>query len=94
MSSGTLEPATSSPQHNDSGQSDITFYDSAWQVRWQQYQQGVLRYNCADSLDRTNAASYFAAVQVRSDVAKLRLSMAAHRRRDAFGDRQLGACAT
>lgn len=23
-----------------------------------------MRYNCADSLDRTNAASYFAAVQV------------------------------
>ena len=28
------------------------------------WQRGVLRYNCADSLDRTNLASYFAAVQV------------------------------
>ncbi|KAK8703510.1 hypothetical protein V6N13_047167 [Hibiscus sabdariffa] len=28
------------------------------------HQNGVLRFNCADSLDRTNAASYFGAVQV------------------------------
>ncbi|KAI7745943.1 hypothetical protein M8C21_019347, partial [Ambrosia artemisiifolia] len=27
-------------------------------------QNGVIRYNCADSLDRTNAASYFGAIQV------------------------------
>lgn len=27
-------------------------------------QSGVVRYNCADSLDRTNAASFFGAVQV------------------------------
>lgn len=27
-------------------------------------QKGVMRFNCADSLDRTNAASYFGAVQV------------------------------
>ena len=34
------------------------------QVTWRGRQKGVVRYNCADSLDRTNAASYFAAVQV------------------------------
>ncbi|XP_022734794.1 probable phosphoinositide phosphatase SAC9 isoform X2 [Durio zibethinus] len=28
------------------------------------HQNGVLRFNCADSLDRTNAASYFGALQV------------------------------
>lgn len=28
------------------------------------HQNGVIRYNCADSLDRTNAASYFGALQV------------------------------
>ena len=33
-------------------------------VHWRQQQQGMLRFNCADSLDRTNAASYFVAVQV------------------------------
>lgn len=36
---------------------------------WRQRQEGLLRYNCADSLDRTNAASYFIAVQVRSNQA-------------------------
>ena len=35
------------------------------------YQRGVLRYNCADSLDRTNLASYFAAVQVLAEQARL-----------------------
>jgi hypothetical protein len=40
-------------------------------VQWRQQQQGVLRYNCADSLDRTNAASYFVAVQVCSSVLGL-----------------------
>lgn len=33
-------------------------------MRWQSQQHGLERYNCADSLDRTNAASYFGAVQV------------------------------
>lgn len=28
------------------------------------HQNGIIRYNCADSLDRTNAASYFGALQV------------------------------
>ncbi|KAL8232512.1 hypothetical protein R6Q57_002290 [Mikania cordata] len=28
------------------------------------HQNGVIRFNCADSLDRTNAASYFGAIQV------------------------------
>ena len=41
-----------------------TPYDSAWNVRWRAAQRGLGRYNCADSLDRTNAATYFAAVQV------------------------------
>lgn len=61
MSSGTLEPLTS--QQQPAGD-DVTPYDSRWQTRWRSRQAGVLRYNCADSLDRTNAASYFAAVQV------------------------------
>jgi hypothetical protein len=39
-------------------------YDGRWRMRWRSQQQGLLRYNCADSLDRTNAASYFGAVQV------------------------------
>ncbi|KAK9855470.1 hypothetical protein WJX84_007789, partial [Apatococcus fuscideae] len=42
----------------------VTEWAGPWEMRWQTQQQGVLRFNCADSLDRTNAASYFAAIQV------------------------------
>lgn len=35
-----------------------------WQVRWFKQQRGITRYNCADSLDRTNVGSFFGAVQV------------------------------
>ncbi|GAX77587.1 hypothetical protein CEUSTIGMA_g5031.t1 [Chlamydomonas eustigma] len=35
-----------------------------WQARWFSQQRGVVRYNCADSLDRTNVASFFGAMQV------------------------------
>lgn len=37
-------------------------YDGAFCLRL--HQNGVLRFNCADSLDRTNAASFFGALQV------------------------------
>ncbi|KAG8369402.1 hypothetical protein BUALT_Bualt14G0007400 [Buddleja alternifolia] len=37
-------------------------YDGAFCLR--SHQNGVIRFNCADSLDRTNAASYFGALQV------------------------------
>ena len=47
-----------------------TPYDGAWSVRWRSVQRGLGRYNCADSLDRTNAATYFAAVQVDLRVAR------------------------
>ncbi|KAL3691590.1 hypothetical protein R1sor_005241 [Riccia sorocarpa] len=39
-----------------------------------QYQDGVIRFNCADSLDRTNAASFFGAVQVLAEQCR-RLSL-------------------
>ena len=39
--------------------------------RLQQRQAGVMRLNCADSLDRTNAASFFSAVQVLLEQARL-----------------------
>ncbi|KAF8060490.1 SAC9 [Scenedesmus sp. PABB004] len=35
-----------------------------WAARWFRQQRGVARYNCADSLDRTNVGSFFGAVQV------------------------------
>jgi len=34
-------------------------------------QDGVIRFNCADSLDRTNAASFFAAVQALGEQCRL-----------------------
>ena len=51
-----------------------TQWDERWQMRWQSQQQGLERYNCADSLDRTNAASYFGAVQVHPTLAPPTLS--------------------
>ena len=36
-----------------------TPWGSGWRMQWQSQQKGVLRINCADSLDRTNAASCF-----------------------------------
>lgn len=36
-----------------------------WQARWFRQQRGIVRYNCADSLDRTNVASFYGALQVR-----------------------------
>lgn len=35
------------------------------QAKWFRQQRGIARYNCADSLDRTNVGSFFGAVQVR-----------------------------
>ncbi|GLC42427.1 hypothetical protein PLESTB_001097500 [Pleodorina starrii] len=35
-----------------------------WRAHWIRQQRGVTRYNCADSLDRTNVGSFFGAVQV------------------------------
>ncbi len=39
-------------------------------------QVGVVRYNCADSLDRTNVGSFFGAVQVRAPRAGARAALA------------------
>ena len=43
----------------------LTSAGRGWQARWFRQQRGIMRYNCADSLDRTNVASFFGAVQVR-----------------------------
>lgn len=36
----------------------------SWRMRWGGQQAGLLRFNCADSLDRTNAATCFAMLPV------------------------------
>jgi len=44
---------------------------AGWRARWFRQQRGVTRYNCADSLDRTNVGSYFGAIQARERGAPL-----------------------
>jgi len=47
--------------NNEDGVSeDISLWGEQWQMKWKRRQNGVLRFNCADSLDRTNAATCFA----------------------------------
>lgn len=43
---------------------DQTRWGDHWTIYWKQRQHGMLRFNCADSLDRTNAASCFAMLPV------------------------------
>lgn len=40
-------------------------------IHWYTQQQGLARYNCADSLDRTNIASFFISVQVFVEQCRL-----------------------
>jgi hypothetical protein len=46
------------------GQQGYSSAGQGWVARWFKQQRGVTRYNCADSLDRTNVGSFFGAVQV------------------------------
>uniref|UniRef100_A0A383VGT2 WW domain-containing protein n=1 Tax=Tetradesmus obliquus TaxID=3088 RepID=A0A383VGT2_TETOB len=46
------------------GQQGYSSAGRGWVARWFKQQRGVTRYNCADSLDRTNVGSFFGAVQV------------------------------
>jgi hypothetical protein len=41
-----------------------TAWPPGWSMRWSRQQAGLLRFNCADSLDRTNAATCFAMLPV------------------------------
>lgn len=63
VSVGTLEPGE--PGSAGATPGADTRWPGGWRARWQAQQRGCVRFNCADSLDRTNAASYFCAVQVR-----------------------------
>ena len=70
ISVGTLEPGEQGGAGARSGAE--TRWPGGWRATWQAQQRGCVRFNCADSLDRTNAASYFCAVQARPDWAPLR----------------------
>ena len=65
VTQGTM---TASGDRTPNGQAALkvgqTIWADSWIVDFQCQQHGIIRYNCADSLDRTNAASYFGAVQV------------------------------
>lgn len=62
-SSTATDPSTSSatPAAHKPGTSPA---GRGWTATWFRQQKGVTRYNCADSLDRTNVGSFFGAVQV------------------------------
>jgi hypothetical protein len=64
IAEGTLEPRPGLLGDEEAARRQAwTPWGQGWGVHWRNQQHGVMRYNCADSLDRTNAASYFAAVQ-------------------------------
>lgn len=48
----------------EQGGASDTLWGASHRVRWFSHQMGVNRFNCADSLDRTNVASFFVAAQV------------------------------
>ena len=52
-----------------------TFDEATGEMITLRKQAGVLRYNCADSLDRTNLAGFFVAVQLLAEQTK-RLGLA------------------
>ncbi|GFH22720.1 predicted protein, partial [Haematococcus lacustris] len=41
----------------------VSWAGLGWQCKWFRQQRGVARYNCADSLDRTNVGSFYGATQ-------------------------------
>ena len=79
MAYGTMQPSNNSNgSTNSSGSSNdgddrvirTTPWGAGWQMAWRQSQQGLLRFNCADSLDRTNAATCFAILPVLQEALR------------------------
>lgn len=65
------EAAEASPARPDDGTGILSGTDRrisragvGWHAHWMRQQRGIARYNCADSLDRTNVGSFFGALQV------------------------------
>jgi len=71
VSCGTVTPGPLGAAERADAGSMKTPWPGGWHVRWERQQYGVLRFNCADSLDRTNIASYFAATQSLVEQAKV-----------------------
>ena len=82
ISSGTMAPG-------DAAGPSSTPWPGGWAVQWSQQQSGVLRFNCADSLDRTNVASYFAATESLVEQVKVcGLSIVGAKRRPKLPQQQ------
>uniref|UniRef100_A0A1D2A0P7 Phosphoinositide phosphatase SAC9 n=2 Tax=Auxenochlorella protothecoides TaxID=3075 RepID=A0A1D2A0P7_AUXPR len=68
-----------------------TPWAGGWVAEWEARQAGVLRYNCADSLDRTNAATCFATLPVLQDALRtLGVDLCVGPGRDAGGAARSG----
>ena len=64
FAAGSMIAADEEHLRDDDGGADVTRWGGRWKMAWDKRQAGILRYNCADSLDRTNAASCFAVLPV------------------------------
>ena len=89
MSTGTLQPPDTAPPAG-TPPGAITVCARGWRAAWTSQQAGLARFNCADSLDRTNAASYFAGVQALAEAVG-RLGLDAGPRGAGGGGRGQGA---
>jgi hypothetical protein len=68
LAAGAMLPAGAPPA---AGELASTPWGPAWRMAWTSRQRGVLRFNCADSLDRTNAATCFAMLPALQEAARL-----------------------
>jgi hypothetical protein len=65
LAASGVEPPAADGASSTPTQRCSSYAGLGWQARWFKQQRGLTRYNCADSLDRTNVGSFFGAVQVR-----------------------------
>jgi hypothetical protein len=65
LAASGVEPPAADGASSTPTQRCLSHAGLGWQARWFKQQRGLTRYNCADSLDRTNVGSFFGAVQVR-----------------------------
>ena len=63
FAAGIMKPSPTKECVGDESQ-----WGDHWKMCWRKRQKGFLRFNCADSLDRTNAASCFAILPVLQEV--------------------------
>lgn len=71
VSAGVMGPEKDIKASYPSATGSTSPWPDGWAVHWLRQQYGILRFNCADSLDRTNVASYFAATEALVEQAKV-----------------------